>query len=147
MIEQVRTRAWAGHVSRIQDNRWTFRITTWKPYERKRPRERPTRWWRYKLNDYWKGTIWQRIAQDKQMWKQHAEAFAQPWDTTGLQLHKDDDNDIYYLLNGDLKLISEISIKRIVIHSDLLFSTSSSQMDLTQDNIRIIKSTLLNLLW
>ena len=30
---------------------------------------------------YWYGTIWQRIAQDKQMWKQHAEAFAQPRDT------------------------------------------------------------------
>ena len=23
------------------------------------------------LDDYWKGTIWQRIAQDRQMWKQH----------------------------------------------------------------------------
>ena len=27
-------------------------------------------------------TIWQKIAPDRQMWKQHAEAFAQPRDTT-----------------------------------------------------------------
>ncbi|KAK2190367.1 hypothetical protein NP493_82g00031 [Ridgeia piscesae] len=32
VIEQVRRRkwTWAGHVSRIRDNRWTLRITTWK---------------------------------------------------------------------------------------------------------------------
>ncbi|KAK2175674.1 hypothetical protein NP493_715g01010 [Ridgeia piscesae] len=37
VIEQVRRRkwTWAGHVSRIGDNRWTLNITTWKPYERK----------------------------------------------------------------------------------------------------------------
>ena len=43
-------------------------------------RGRPARHWRDELDDYWKGTIWQRIGQDRQMWKQHAEAFAQPWD-------------------------------------------------------------------
>ena len=36
------------------------------------------------LDDYWKGTIWQRIAQDRQMWKQH-QAFAQPRDTMTAQ--------------------------------------------------------------
>ena len=35
--------------------------------------------WRDELDDYWKGTIWQRIAQGRHMWKQHAEAFTQPW--------------------------------------------------------------------
>ena len=47
VIEQVRRRkwTWAGHVSRIRDNRWTLRITTWKPYERKTPRGRPARRW------------------------------------------------------------------------------------------------------
>ena len=49
--------------------------------ERERPRGRPARSWRDELDDYWNGTIWQRIAQDRQMWKQHAEAFAQLWDT------------------------------------------------------------------
>ena len=35
--ESARTRkwTWAGHASRIRENRWTSRITTWKPYEGK----------------------------------------------------------------------------------------------------------------
>ena len=53
VIEQVRRRKWtcAVHVSRIRDNRWTRRITTWKPYGRKRPRGRPARQWRDELDD------------------------------------------------------------------------------------------------
>ena len=67
LIEQVRRRkwTWAGH------ERWIL-------YEKKIPRGRPARRWRDELDDYWKGTIWQRIVQDRQMWKQHAEAIAQP---------------------------------------------------------------------
>ena len=44
-IEQVRRRkwTWGGHVNIIRDNRWTLRITTWKPYERKMPIEKPAR--------------------------------------------------------------------------------------------------------
>ncbi|KAK2179694.1 hypothetical protein NP493_477g02021 [Ridgeia piscesae] len=51
VIEQGRKRkwTWAGHVSRIRDNRWTLRITTWKSYERKRPRVRPVRRWKDEL--------------------------------------------------------------------------------------------------
>ena len=48
-----------------RDNRWTLRITIWKPYERKRPRVRPARHWKDELDDYWKGTTWQRRAQDR----------------------------------------------------------------------------------
>ena len=61
-----------------RDNRL---ITTWKSYERKTPWGRPARRWRYELDDYRKGTIWQRIEQDRQIWKQHADAFAQLRDT------------------------------------------------------------------
>ena len=52
MIEQVRrqTWIWAGHVSRIRDNRWTLCSTTWKRYERKRPSGRPARRWRDELD-------------------------------------------------------------------------------------------------
>ena len=82
VIEQDRRRkwTWAGHVSRTRDNRWTLHITTWKAFERKRHRGRPARRRRDELDDYWKGIIWQRIAQDRQRWKQHAEVFAQPRD-------------------------------------------------------------------
>ena len=72
-----------GQGSGIRHNRWTLR--TWKPYERKRPRGRPARRWKDELDDYWKGTIWQRVAQDRQMWRQHAEAVAQQWDTIAAQ--------------------------------------------------------------
>ena len=51
------------------------------PYKRKRPRGRSARRWRDELDEYWKGTIWQRIAIDRQMWKQHAEAFVSLHDT------------------------------------------------------------------
>ena len=37
------------------------------------------------LDDCWKGITWQRIAQDRQTWKLHAKAFAQPRDTMAAQ--------------------------------------------------------------
>ena len=46
------------------------------------------RHWRDELDDYWKDTIWQRLAQDRQMWKQHVEA-----NHGTLWLHNDDDDD------------------------------------------------------
>ena len=45
-------------------------------YERIAPRGRPARRWRDETDDYWKGTIWQNIAQDGQMWNQRAETFS-----------------------------------------------------------------------
>ena len=70
---------------RIRDNRWTMRSTTWKPYERKRPRGRPARRWRDELDECWKVTIWQTTVQHRQTWKQHADAFAQPRDIMAAQ--------------------------------------------------------------
>ena len=46
---------------------------------------RLVRRWRDELDDYWMVTIWQRIAQDRHAWKQHAEAFAQPRDSMAAQ--------------------------------------------------------------
>ena len=37
------------------------------------------------LDIYWSDTIWQRTAQDRLTWRRHAEAFAQPQDTTTAQ--------------------------------------------------------------
>ena len=72
----------AGHVSRIRENRWTLRITALTIYEGNISRGRLARRWRDELHDYWKDTIWHRIAQYRQMWKQHSENFVQPRDTT-----------------------------------------------------------------
>ena len=73
VIVQVRRRkwTWAGHVNRIRYSRWILRIITWKASETV---ERRTR----RLLGM---CIWHSIVQDRQMWKQHAEAFAQPRDT------------------------------------------------------------------
>ena len=60
--------------------------TAYHHLERKKPRERPARRRRDELDEYWKDTIWLRVAQDRQMWKQHAEAFAQPRDTMAAHL-------------------------------------------------------------
>ena len=80
MIEQVRRRkwTWAGHVSRIRDNRWTSHMTTWRPYEGRL--SRPSKRWSDELEEYWKATMRQRIALIRQMWEQHVEAFVLPQD-------------------------------------------------------------------
>ena len=57
--------SWAGHISRLKDDRWTKRITTWEPYGRKRLRGRPAKRWRDDLDEYWNETTWQRTAQGK----------------------------------------------------------------------------------
>ena len=46
----------------------------------------PAKRWRDDLDKYWSDTIWQRTAQDRINWRRHAEAFAQPRDTTAAQL-------------------------------------------------------------
>ena len=40
----------------------------------------------YVMDKYWSDTIWQRTAQDRVIWRRHAEAFAQPLDTTPAKL-------------------------------------------------------------
>ena len=49
--------SWAGH---IKDDRWTSRVTTWRPYDKKRRQGRPAKRWRDDLDKYWSDTIWQR---------------------------------------------------------------------------------------
>ncbi len=51
-------------------------------YDKKRRQGRLAKRWRDDLDKYWSDTIWQRTAQDRVIWRRHAEAFAQPRDTT-----------------------------------------------------------------
>ena len=74
--------SWAGHINRLKDDRWTSRVTTWRPYDKKRRQGRPAKRWRDDLDKYWSDTIWQRTEQDRVIWRRHADAFAQPRDTT-----------------------------------------------------------------
>ena len=73
--------SWAWHINRLKDDRWTSRVTTWRPYDKKIRQGRPAKQWRNDLDKYWSDTIWQRTAQDRVIWRRHAEAFAKPRDT------------------------------------------------------------------
>ena len=78
-----------GHASRFQDDRWTTRITSWRPYGRKRSQGRTAKSWMDEIETLWKDTIWQRVAQDLQIWKK----LRLSRNDGTQQLNDDDDND------------------------------------------------------
>ena len=45
-VIKVRKWTWAGHIARLQDNRWTSQATDWRPMNGSRSKGRPTlrRW-------------------------------------------------------------------------------------------------------
>lgn len=65
---------WAGHVSRLTDNRWTIKTTTWRGPTGKRRAGRPKRRWADDLSDI-AGKNWQTISKDRDVWKSLEEAF------------------------------------------------------------------------
>ena len=42
--------SWAGHINRLKDDRWTSRVTTWRPYDKKIRQGRPAKRWRDDLS-------------------------------------------------------------------------------------------------
>ena len=88
VVKQLKWR-WAGHVARMNDNRWTKRLTDWHPYGEKRSRKRPDTRWKDEIEKF-AGVAWQRLAQDRQLWKQ-GKAFVQQWTYTD-----DDDQSIIF---------------------------------------------------
>ena len=74
--------SWAGYINRLKEDRCTSHVTAWRPYDKKRRQGRPAKRWRDALDKYWSFTIWQRTAQARVIWRRHADAFAQPRDTT-----------------------------------------------------------------
>lgn len=65
---------WAGHVARMEDDRWTTRLTSWQGPAGIRKRGRPTTRWE---NDLIKiaGKHWKTKAKDRDKWKNLEEAF------------------------------------------------------------------------
>ena len=53
--------------------------------DKKRRQGRPAKRWRDDLDKYWSNTIWQRTPHDRLTLRRHADAFAQPRDTTAAQ--------------------------------------------------------------
>jgi Reverse transcriptase (RNA-dependent DNA polymerase) len=69
---------WAGHIARIQDNRWTKLATEWIPLEGKRKQGRPAARWEDDIRKF-QGVTWMREARNRKEWCQHGEAFIQQW--------------------------------------------------------------------
>ena len=44
-VIKARKWTWAGHISRLQDDRWTSQVTDWRPMDGSRPRGRPLKRW------------------------------------------------------------------------------------------------------
>lgn len=65
---------WAGHVARMNDNRWTKRTTEWYPRQNTRNRGRQRKRWHDDLMKLL-GTNWTQIARNKNLWKENEEAF------------------------------------------------------------------------
>ncbi len=78
ILEKVKESKWAGHVARFQDNRWTKRLTEWRPRSGRRKRGRHKRRWRDDLTNYI-GTTWTRQAQDRRRWQLLEEGYIQQW--------------------------------------------------------------------
>ena len=69
---------WAGHVARMTDNRWTQRVTDWRPRIGKRSRGRQTRRWRDDIVQQ-KGMVWSRAAKDREKWRADSEGYILQW--------------------------------------------------------------------
>ena len=72
---------WAGHVARLDDNRWTQRVTEWQPREGRRSRGRQRKRWRDDLVQL-KGVTWRHDAQHRQRWRSDVEGYFQQWRNT-----------------------------------------------------------------
>ncbi len=66
--------AWAGHVMRRTDNRWTAKVTEWQPRNCRRQGRQRTRWRGETIA--FAGTEWSTLALDKERWRMLGEAFA-----------------------------------------------------------------------
>ena len=65
---------WAGHVARLQDGRWTGKITSWNGPTGKRCRGRPHARWQDDITKT-AGPNWLQIAKDRDQWDSLEEAF------------------------------------------------------------------------
>ena len=91
------------HINRLKDDRWTSRVTTWRPYDKKIRQGRPAKRWRDDLDKYWSDTIWQRTAQDRVIWR----LMLRPSPNHGTQrLPNDDDDESLWNVDPPLKFTS-----------------------------------------
>ena len=69
---------WAGHIARMNDNRWTKCVTEWIPLDGQRKRVKPrTRWDDEIIKSI--SVNWISKAQNRKLWRRYGEAFIQQW--------------------------------------------------------------------
>ena len=71
---------WAGHITRMKDDRWTIRSIEWQT-EGARSVGRPKHRWRDDIVGQ-QGVVWTRIAKDRERWKTLAEGYFLQWKDT-----------------------------------------------------------------
>ena len=59
---------WAGHLARMDNNRWAKKTTEWRPREGSRAKGRPKRRWRDEIEEK-AGSTWMQRAQDRNAWR------------------------------------------------------------------------------
>ena len=84
IVEHIATAkwGWAGHVARMNDNRWRVRATEWQVKKpKRRPNGRPRQSWRDDLTKSL-GATSSRKARDKRSWRTLMEVYLQQWRDT-----------------------------------------------------------------
>ena len=76
---------WAGHIGRLDNERWTRLTTEWQPLYGKGKQGRPTARWQDEIAEVLGTPGWMRHARDRNEWEWRGQAFAQQWNTTGYQ--------------------------------------------------------------
>ena len=88
IMHGIKARKWtcAGHIARLQDNRWTSQVTDWRPMDGSRPTGRPSKRWSYEIIAFRRSVTWKQNVQDRLSWKRNAEAFIQQVDWEWLNI-------------------------------------------------------------
>ena len=79
-LQRKRKWAFAGHVARRQDSRWSHKVLKWIPTEGHRLRGHPAKRWRDSLDDFFKQLgfhqgDWMVFAEERKGWANLAEDF------------------------------------------------------------------------
>ena len=80
MADTNETCKWAGRIDQMKDNRWTIRSTKWQT-QGVRSVGRPKRRWGDDIEGQ-QGTVWTRIAKDRESWRTLAESYLLQWKDT-----------------------------------------------------------------
>ena len=73
--------AWAGHVCRRHDERWSKRVLEWRPRLGRRNVGRPPARWSDDIKET-AGPVWRRETDNRSGWRVIGEAYAQRWANT-----------------------------------------------------------------